>query len=101
MHGRSRVKRLPGLLLLTLALRPCRGVIASTARRFYFFILFPMANANESSSTRTPAHSAGPWKVEGTGDDGFITVITSPSGEVATIYYPSETESEERDAEDV
>src|SRR5947209_2064896 len=40
MHGRSRIKRLLGLLLLTLALRPCCGVSASTARQFYPFQIF-------------------------------------------------------------
>ncbi len=37
MHGRSRIKRLLGLLLLTLALRPCCDVSASTTRQFTFF----------------------------------------------------------------
>lgn len=40
MHGRSRIKRLLGLLLLTLALRPCGWASASTARQFYFFQTF-------------------------------------------------------------
>ena len=40
MHGRSRIKRLLGLLLLTLALRPCCCLCASTARPFYPFQTF-------------------------------------------------------------
>lgn len=37
MHGRSRVKRPLGFLLLTLALRPCSARFASALRPFYSF----------------------------------------------------------------